>query len=318
MALVAVALAANAQFDNLLGTVRRKVEKKVEQKVEQKTDEVLDNALGIKRKPAKGQSTTSGTEAAAQQAEADESHIPTPEEVMEMVPAMPSYQKLAEYACEKNKSKPNTLKMLANPTTAFMTQMAVAAASGYVVMMGAGQPGSIYALDEQLLADLGISEEQYESMSEAEKEQLARKYATELQDRYIKTAEKLASDAGYTKLMDQYNAIESEIAALYEKAEADCSDLWQQRYGGKESATEADMCNYFKEAVPIQYKAVNEAMKIRKDRQLSVAKQIDEYVQSLAKRYPKEVYAGFFNQGGLCATSYVGDAARLMTVSDPR
>lgn len=323
--LVAVAVAANAQLDNLMGRVRRSVEKKVEQKieqkVEQKTDEVLDNALGLKRKPSQQSQTTEPRAAkgeAGSQVETDENHAPTPEEVMEMVPALPTYQKLAEYACEQNKANPNTFKLLSNPTTAFMTQMAVAAASGYVVMMGAGQPGSIYAFDEQLLAEVGITEEQYEAMSEEEQQQLAKKYALELQDRYIRTAEKLASDAGYTKLLDRYNEIESEISALYEKAESDCAALWEQRYGNKEKPSESDMCNYFKEAVPIQYKAVNEAMKIRKSRQLAVAKEIDEYVQAMAKRHPKDIFSGFYNQGGVCATAYVGDAARLMSVSDPR
>ncbi|MBQ8704423.1 MAG: hypothetical protein IJ524_08635 [Bacteroidales bacterium] len=244
--------------------------------------------------------------------------MPTPEEVMAMVPQIPQPQQLADYACEQHRANPRTLKMLTNPTTTFLTQMVVATASGYVVMMGGSNAGSVYSFDEQLLKEFGISKEEYDAMSEEEQHELATKFAAELQDRYLSTAEKLAADKEYNKLIDQYTAIENEIQKKYDESDSLCRELWKQNYGAKENPSESDMCEYFRAAVPMQYKSVIDAMKIRKARQLPIAKQMDEYVQKLAKLHPKEIYAGFYNQGGICATAYVSDAARLTTLSDPR
>lgn len=301
--MVALAISFGSQAQ-LGGLVRQAVKSGVEQK------------LGLKNLQNPQEQAQPVTD---QKREAkDEDHIPTPEEVMAMVPQIPAAQQLAEYACEQHRANPRTLKMLTNPTTTFLTQMVVASASGYVVMMGGAKAGSLYNFDEQLLKEFGISEEKYNAMSEEEQQELATKYAAELQDRYLRTAEKLASDEGYNKLMDQYTAIENTIQKKYDEVDSLCSEMWKKTYGAKESASEADLCAYFKEAVPMQYKVVIDAMKTRKSRQLIVAKEIDNYVQKLAKLYPDEVYAGFYNQGGICATSYVGDAMRLTAISDPR
>lgn len=297
-------LGANAQLG---GLVRKAVQTGIEQKLGVKPLEQKEKEVQKDR-----------TDGMQKNTEKEEDHIPTPEEVMAMVPQIPAPQQLAEYACEQNRANPRTLKMLTNPTTTFLTQMVVATASGYVVMMGGNKPGSLYTFDEQLLKEFGITEDQYEAMSEEEQQKLATEYAAELQDRYLRTAEKLASDESYNKLMDQYTTIEGEITKKYDEADSVCREMWQKRYGAKESPSESDMCDYFKNAVPIQYKAVIDAMKIRKTKQLAVAKQIDEYVNKLAKLYPTEVYAGFYNQGGICATAYVSDAARLTSLSDPR
>ena len=208
--------------------------------------------------------------------------------------------------------------MLTNPMTTFLTKMAMAAASGYVTMMNNSGSGAVFYYDKELLEELSISEERYEAMSDQEKEALAREYSVQLQERYIRTAEMLGNDNGYQKLSDSYNKIEEEIEAIYSKADENCKAIWEKNYAGKKQVTENDMCSYYNDAVPVYYKAVTEAMKIRKSRQLPIAKEIDEYVQKLAKSHPREVYAGFYNQGGLCATSYVADAARLMSISDPR
>lgn len=304
---------SQAQLGGLIGgAVKKSVEKKISQTVEDKADEMLGN-----KKSSNDKSPKESTEQTAETT-ADEGHMPTPEEVMAMVPVLPSFQNLSDYACEQNRANPRTLKLLANPTTTFMTKMTLALASGYVTMMGAGQTGSVYAFDGQLLTDLGISEEEFNAMSEEEQQKLAQQYATELQERYIRTAEKLAADEGYTKLQQQYTDIDKEIESLFTKADETTGELWKTKYGTSDSPSEADMCSYFKDAVPVLYKAVNEAMNIRKTRQLPIAKQMDEYVQKMAQRYPKEVFAGFYNQGGLCATAYVNDAARLTFISDPR
>ena len=247
-----------------------------------------------------------------------DNRIPTPEEVMAMVPQLPSAQQLADYACEQHRDNPRTLKMLANPTTAFMTQMVAATASGYVVMMNGSKAGNLYSFDEHLFQELGISEEKYNAMSEEERQQLATEYAAELQDRYLRTAERLASDKKYNEIMTRYTAVEDEITKKYNEVDSLCRDMWQKQYGAKEKVSEADLCNYFKEAVPLQYQAVLFAMKTRQSRQLSIAKEMDEYVKKMAASHPGEVYAGFYNQGGVCATAYVSDAVRLTTISDPR
>ncbi len=301
------AFSSQAQIGKLVGGA---VKKKLELSVEKKVDE----ALNLKKKSTDNDDLAKHQE----EKEMDKDHVPTPEEVMAMVPQLPSQQQLAEYACEQNRANPRTLKMLANPTTAFLAQMVSATASSYVVMMNAGKDGSVYTFDEQLLKEFGLTEEAYEAMSEEEQQELAVKYAGELQDRFLRTAEFLADDKEYNAMMEKYTAIENEIGKGYDEADSLCRNLWETTFGKKEKPTENDMCEYFQKAVPIQYKAVIAAMKTRKSKQLTMAKEIDTYVQKLAKEYPSKVYASFYNQGGLCAASYISDAARLTALSDPR
>lgn len=319
---MALVFGAQAQFGNLGKSIQRSVEKKVEkkamQKADQEIDKALDKAFGLDKSQQQKSESKSDVQRETPSADIEDGKLPTPEDVMASVPALPSYQNIAEYLCEQNRENPRPLKLMTNPTTAFLTNMAIAAASGYVVMMSKPGSGSLYYYDKELLEELGINPEEFDKMSDKEKEELSRKYATEIQERYIRTAEVLANDDGYTERQNKYDAIEKEIEALYDKAESQCKEIWEKTSGSKASASEKEVCSYYNEAVPIYYKAVTEAMKIRKSRQLSIAKEIDEYVQKLAEQHRGEVYAGFYNQGGLCATSYVGDAARLMSIPDPR
>lgn len=300
---LAIAFGANAQIGSLVGNaVKKGIQKSVEKKV--------DEALGGKNKNQETATSSVQDESTAPTAESDD-HVPTPEEVMAMVPKIPTFQQLADYLCEQSSDNPRTLKLLANPTTSFLTQMTVALASGYVTMVAGN--GHIYALDSQLRHELGITDEQYEAMSPDEQEALARQYAAELEERYMRTAEMLAADEKYTQLLDQYNAIEDQIRTIQNEAEAECRKTWTERH-----AANNNLCAYYRDAVPVYYKAVLQGMDIRKRQQLAVARLIDERVQTLAKAHPAEVFAGFYNQAGLCATAYVSDAALLTTISDPR
>lgn len=302
---IVFAFGAQAQIGSLVGSaVRKGIQKSVEKKVEQKMDEALGNNQ-------QQQTDQQQPETTPAQVENDKDHIPTPEEVMAMVPKIPTYQQLSEYLCEQSRENPRVLKLLANPTTTYITQMAIAAANGYVATVAAN--GSIYTLDEQLRAELGINEEQYESMSEDEQQALARQYAEELNKRYAHTVEVLAEDKQYIELLDQYNAIEDQIHKLQDDAEAECRQAWTDKH-----AASGNLCDYYRDAVPIYHRAVLQGMDIRKQRQLAVAKRIDERVQALAKQRPHDVFAGFYNMAGLCATAYVADAAILTAIPDPR
>lgn len=306
---LAIVFGSQAQIGGLVGgAVKRGIQKSVEKKVEQKMDEALgvkDNQKKEAAEPKQNDQNVSAT------TEEDGDHIPTPEEVMDMVPKIPTFQQLSEYLCEQSRDNPRTLKILANPTTTFLTQMTLALANGYVATMASN--GSIYTLDKQLMEDLGITQEQYDAMSEEEQQALARQYAAELEERYLRTAEVLANDDQYVKLLDGYNAMGDKVDGLHKDADEACAKIWSEKY-----AATNDICGYYREAVPIYYKAVLQGMEIRKKQQLVIAKQIDERVQTLAKQRPREVFAGFYNMGGLCATTYVSDAALLTTISDPR
>ena len=304
---------SQAQIGGLVGgAIRKSVEKKVSQTVEDKMDSVLGNKKqqrGIELTTAEKKQATEGKE---------EAKLPTPEEIMDMVPMLPTYDNLADYACETNRANPRTLKIVANPTSKFVAKMTMALASGYVTMMGDGKGGNVYYYDEQLLKELGITQEKFDAMSEEEQTKLAQQYAAELQERYIHSVERLSEDPTYKKMQDKYYEIDQRIQKLFSEAEASNREMWISQYGNKGKATEEDMCAYFKAAVPTLYKAVNNAMKIRREEQLPIAKQMDEHVQIMAQKHPQEIFAGFFNNGGLCATAYVSDAARLTSFSDPR
>ena len=297
------ALGAQAQIGGLVGgAVKRGIQKSVEKKM----DEALGNNQQQSRETAQPQDNNT-----AAQVEDEGDHIPTPEEVMAMVPKIPTYQNIADYLCEQSRESPRMLKLMANPTTTFLTQMTIAAANGYVTMVASN--GTVYSLDEQMRSELGITEEQYEAMSEEEQQALARRYAEERNQRYARTVEVLAEDKQYNELLDQYNAIEDQIRKLQDDAEAECRQAWNDKH-----AASGDLCAYYRDAVPIYHRAVLGGMDIRKKQQLAVAKKIDERVQTLAKQRPHDVFAGFYNMGGLCATAYVSDAAILTSIPDPR
>ncbi len=212
---LAIVFGSQAQIGGLVGgAVKRGIQKSVEKKVEQKMDEALgvkDNQKKEAAEPKQNDQNVSAT------TEEDGDHIPTPEEVMDMVPKIPTFQQLSEYLCEQSRDNPRTLKILANPTTTFLTQMTLALANGYVATMASN--GSIYTLDKQLMEDLGITQEQYDAMSEEEQQALARQYAAELEERYLRTAEVLANDDQYVKLLDGYNAIGDKVDGLHKDAD---------------------------------------------------------------------------------------------------
>lgn len=299
IAALSLAFGANAQIGSLIGgAVKKGIQKKVEQKV--------DEALGVKNNQQQSDNPTSQPQ---EQAKEESDHVPTPEEVMAMLPKLPTTQNVAEYLCEQSRESPRMLKLATNPTTLFLTNMGIAMANGYVTMMAGNGNGSYLALDEQLRNELGIDEEKYEAMSEEEQQELARKYAAEIEKRQLSTAEKLASDKKYTSIMEQYTAIEDEIGRTMAEADTACAKLWREKY-----AATGDKCAYYREAVPLRYKAVLQCMEIRKMRQLPVAKQADDRIVELTKQYPAEVFSGFVCNGGVCATAYLTDAALMTTI----
>ncbi|MBP5189671.1 MAG: hypothetical protein J6031_02005 [Bacteroidales bacterium] len=282
-------------------------------KLKEKAEQTLNNALG-----SKGQEKTDNQSNKPSTEIDDGADELTPEKIISMVPVMPNPQQLAEYLCETHRANQRTLKILANPTTTYLSQLSVAGVSGYASLMGSNGYGQYYNFDEQLLKEFGITSEQYEAMSEEQQQEIALKYAAEMQDRYYKTIERLGKDDGYMKMMEEYNAVEDQIAKIYSDADSTCNDYWQKKYGSKENPNEDDMCSYYRQVVPTYFQQVVKAMNLRKNQQLAIAKKIDTYVQTLAKRYPNEVYAGLYSQSYICATAYVTDASRITTLSDPR
>lgn len=303
LAMLTVASFSQAQIGSAIG-----------KRLKEKASQTINNALGNNQNQSQEQEQKGDNNKAA----SDKDDELTPEKVMAMVPQMPQPQQLAEYLCESRRANPRTLKVLANPTTNYLVQLAVAGAGGYATMASQNGYGRYYAFDEQLLKEFGVTQEQYDAMSEEEQQKLALKYASEMEDRYYKTIERLGKDEKYQKLMEQYNDIESHIEKLYSDADSVCLDSWQKKYGGKDNPSEDDVCAYYRQAVPGFYNAVVQGMRMRKTQQMAVAKQIDDYVQTLSKLYPNEVYAGLYSQQSLCAASYVADAARVTAMSDPR
>ncbi len=303
LAMLTVASFAQAQIGGAIG-----------KRLKEKASQTINNALGNNQNQSQGQEQKDESNTA----NSDKDEELTPEKVMAMVPTMPQPQQLAEYLCESHRANPRTLKMLANPTTSYLAQLAVAGAGGYAAIASQNGYGRYFAFDEQLLKEFGITQEQFDAMSEEEQQELALKYASEMEDRYYKTIERLGKDEKYQKLMEQYNDVESQIERLYSDADSTGRDLWQKKFGGKDNASDDDMCAYYRQAVPDFYNAVVKGMRMRKTQQMAVAKQIDAYVQTLSKLYPNEVYAGLYSQQSVCAASYVADAARVTAMSDPR
>ena len=291
-----VALSSTAQIGSVLG-----------KKLKEKAEQTISNAVGNKTDENKNKNEVESEK----QAVADDEEL-TPEKVIAMVPTMPNPQQIAEYLCESHRANPRTLKMMTNPTTLYLTQLTAAGMGGYAAI--ASQYGRYYDFDDQLLKEFGVTREQYDAMSEQEQKDFALKYAAEMEDRYYKTIERLGSDEGYKKLMEKYNETEDQINKLYSDADSICRAIWSKKFDGKDNVSDDDRCGYFRQVMPDYYQTVVKAMRLRKTTQLSQAMQIDEYVQTLAKRDPNEVYAGLYSQSAICATAYVTDAARITTV----
>ena len=302
LALLSLASFSQAQIGSAIG-----------KKLKEKASQTINNALGNNQNQNQNQKDETPITSPS-----DNDEEITPQKVIEMVPTMPQPNQLAEYLCESHRANPRTLKMLANPTTTYLAQLAAAGAGSYATLAAQNGYGRYFAFDEQLLKEFGITQEQYDAMSEEQQQELALKYAAEMEDRYYKTIERLASDEKYQKMIEQYNNIEDQINKIYNDADSVCRDSWQNKFGSKPNPTEDDMCNYYRQNIQTYYNAILKGIRIRKTEQMAVAKQIDTYVQSLAKLYPNEIYSGLYSQQSVCATSYVSDASRVTTMSDPR
>lgn len=303
LAMLTVASFSQAQIGSVIG-----------KKLKEKASQTLNNALGGNQNQTQSKSDETSTTPKT----SDKDEEMTPQKVMEMVPTMPQPNQLAEYLCESHRANPRMLKMVANPTTTYLTQLAAAGVGSYATMAGQNGYGRYFAFDDQLLKEFGVTQEQYDAMSEEQQQELAMKYAAEMEDRYYKTVERLGKDEKYQKMIEQYNGIEDRITKIYNDADSVCRDAWQKKYGSKENPTEDDMCSYYRQNIQTYYNAVLNGMRIRKTEQMALAKQIDTYVQSLAKIYPNEVYSGLYSQQSVCAMSYVADASRVTSMSDPR
>ena len=299
---LAIPQSAQSQIGGLVG-----------KKLKEKAEQAIDKALNTDDSKKKDQSMTTEKDSPSQNDQ--KSKEITADDVIASVPKMPTQQQVADYLCESNKANPRQLKLLANPTTAFLAKLTVSGIGGYA-SLSSGK--GYYDFNEQLLQDLGVSQEQFDAMTEEEQAELARKYAAELEQRYYKTMERLGKDDTYNKMLDKYNALEQKISRLFSDADSVCQAVMEKTGIDGAGVSEEKMCNYYRSVVPDYYMTTIKALNIRKTEQLAVAKHIDEYVKTLADQYPKEIYSGLYSQAAICATSYVTDAARITTLPGPK
>ncbi len=304
---------ANAQIGNIVGKkIKEKAEKTIGKAVDKAIDNATDDILGKEDKTSKNQDD-SKTETVSGSKDNDKI---TPEKIMSNVPKMPTQQQVAEYLCESQRANPRTVKMLTNPTTAFLAKNTVVSLGGYSATLANGDT-RYFELNEQILSEIGITQEQFDAMSEEEQQEISRKYADELEKRYYKTMERLGRDEEYNRLFEEYNKFEDEIVKIYNRSDSLCRDIWKTKFSNKSNPSEEDVCAFYRAAMPIHYKAVLDAMELRKNKQLAVAIEIDNYVEQLAEKHPEEVYAGLYNQALLCASAYSSEAFRVTTLTLP-
>ena len=171
---------ANAQIGNIVGKkIKEKAEKTIGKAVDKAIDNATDDILGKEDKTSKNQDD-SKTETVSGSKDNDKI---TPEKIMSNVPKMPTQQQVAEYLCESQRANPRTVKMLTNPTTAFLAKNTVVSLGGYSATLANGDT-RYFELNEQILSEIGITQEQFDAMSEEEQQEISRKYADELEKRY--------------------------------------------------------------------------------------------------------------------------------------
>lgn len=283
--------------------------------------------------------------------------MPTAEELMAQMPAMPNAQQIADYEMMVISGNANPFKLMLNPAAAFQTQlnMAIAGANG-VAFTSSSDRLSSWAdnMQRDRLAEVGVTPEQLEQMSEEEQEavyqrirdntlrkmginasleQLENMSEEEMKavlsnsninpsaayNSLVKNAfnYETATAKRYLALMEQYNSIDSIIYGMYNKTLEECENLWNSKYAAK---GKAGLSDYLKEAATRQIATVQQAQNLRKTQQLAIASQIETAYKALRAEQPQAddvITVMSSKMTIMCASTYLSEGMKLFETYKP-
>ncbi|MBO7496692.1 MAG: hypothetical protein J6T98_09060 [Salinivirgaceae bacterium] len=327
MCIAVCAFTANAQLgSSMLKQAASKAAKKTTEKaIDKATDRVSDKAAdAIDKELEKGLSSESSQGSPAQ-SEAQSQEPVKPQsivDIMKQLPAVPTVQQLTNYkSAELNEQ---ALKLMASPVMTFKTKSATltieAMTFSYANADSAQVMETAYKQAEMMT---GLSREEIDKLAEmSEEEQQAYLEAHYKQGQAEAALLEQAADASeylepLQPMIDEWDAIGKKVEQLFKDADEQCKTIYA-KYAKDLENTQSDSyksaaLKYYGEIVPIQRKAVIEAMKIRMDEQIPAAEKIEKEMIPIRAEH-HDLISALLNYPQMTATQYFSDTMHLFDI----
>ncbi|MBQ7062413.1 MAG: hypothetical protein IJM88_03895 [Bacteroidales bacterium] len=310
---------ANAQLGGLLEKAAKKTSQKVTKKLTDKAEDAIDKAVDKKIDETLDKEKTSRN-----QSRSSEQAL-TYDNLMRQVPELPSVEQYLKY--KEAELNEQSLKLLTSRVSSFNMEL-VGLMGQAAAGVGDSQIDSAQATDMAYrYAEMttGLSKDEIEKLSQmSEEEQQAY-----LQAHYRQgTAEAAILREGeeaarllepVQPLINQWDEVGRKIDALYEEADDKCKSIYA-KYTDKLKKAEGKARNkvlleYYAEALPVQRRAVENAMRIRLDEQLPIAEEIERQMADIRAQHGN-MLSSLLRYPQLTATQYFSDPSRLMEITE--
>ncbi|MBP5535755.1 MAG: hypothetical protein J6X62_03090 [Bacteroidales bacterium] len=287
-----------------LNATKKAVEKQVDKTVDKAADKAVDAATNALVGDVQGELDSIGAD----------SNLYSPERIFAKAPAMPPQAKVTEYLREHVKEHPSQAKLLMNPVTKYLTTLnirIVDVASNVTNLNDEESKAVADAIDKGFQDTYGVTPEQWEQMTDEQRQALVYEAALK---QSMATSGKTTSQA-----YNDYFAAEDKIAGILSAAEEACRKIWQDKYAAKLTANNYEelVGQYYVEAVPVHYKALQEAMQVRKTEQLDAAKRLDAENASQASKSGNQSLASVSRYAQAVALAYLSDGNKIVTCYRP-
>lgn len=310
---------ANAQLGGLLEKAAKKTSQKVTKKLTDKAEDAIDKAVDKKIDETLDKEKTSRN-----QSRSSEQAL-TYDNLMRQVPELPSVEQYLKY--KEAELNEQSLKLLTSRVSSFNMELVglmgqAAAGVGDSQIDSAQATEMAYRYAEMTT---GLSKDEIEKLSQmSEEEQQAY-----LQAHYRQgTAEAAILREGeeaarllepVQPLINQWDEVGRKIDALYEEADDKCKSIYA-KYTDKLKKAEGKARNkvlleYYAEALPVQRRAVENAMRIRLDEQLPIAEEIERQMADIRAQHGN-MLSSLLRYPQLTATQYFSDPSRLMEITE--
>ena len=325
--LAAFAFSANAQLgSSMLKQAASKAAKKTTEKaIDKATDRVSDKASdAIDKELEKGLSSEPAQESPAQ-SEAQSQEPAKPQsiiDIMKQLPAIPSIQQLTSYkSAELNEQ---TIRLLSSPVTSFKTKSTTLAIQAmtfsYANVDSAQVMETAYKQAEMMT---GLSREEIDKLAEMSEEEQQAYLEAHYKEGQAEAAllEQAVDAAEYLEplqpMIDEWEAIGKKVEQIFKDADEQCKTIYAKYAKDLEPAQgdsyKSAALKYYGEIVPVQRKAVIDAMKIRMDEQIPAAEKIEKEMVPIRAEH-HDLISALLNYPQLTASQYFSDTMRLFDI----
>ncbi len=325
----AFVFSANAQFGSsmLKQAASKAAQKTTEKTIEKATDRVSDKAAdAIDKELEKGLSSEPAEQSPAQaQSQAQSQEPVKPQsivDIMKKLPDIPTVQQLVN--CKSAELNEQTFKVLSSPVTSFKTKSASLAIEAMTFSYANADSAQVMETAyKQAELMTGLSREELEKLSEMSEEEQQAYLAAHYKEGQAEAAlmEQAVDASKYLEplqpMIDEWEAVGKKVEQLFQEADNQCKNIYAKYAKDLESAQGAAYnsvaIKYYGEIVPIQRKAVIEAMKIRMDEQIPAAEKIEKEMVPIRAEH-HDLISALLNYPQMTATQYFTDASRLFDI----